>query len=116
MEKTKQAQTVGCQQCSLCCRVMTFFWPTDQALDEEWLKARGYVKVQENASWVEYQVDHVCPKLGRDGKCEIHTEKPKNCRDYPLNALKRYALMGLDPLKSIGDQCGYRAVFEKARG
>ena len=99
-----------CNKCAHCCRFLSFVYPKNPQ-EMGWLKARGFKIVQMSETHVEVRLFHPCPQLRPDG-CKIHDNKPDACKAYPMQTLNRIA-HGLDPLKSLGPECGFRQAMQE---
>ena len=95
-----------CKQCGFCCRNVQFVIPaTPDAL--EWAKARGIQRVQSNENFIELRFPQLCINYQSDGKCSIQREKPHACEKFPRNMLEFWEKHGMNPMQSLGPQCGF---------
>lgn len=100
-----------CVGCGTCCENVQFVLPGGDVV-REWGIARGFEIIQESGGYIEFRIHAPCPHL-KNGKCDIHENKPLVCREYPTGMPEYWLSKGLDPNKSMGKKCGFRWVEQE---
>lgn len=99
---------MSCRMCGKCCMYIdNFYYIVDGT--EEWCKARGMEIIQKSEEWLHVRIEHRCPQLTKENKCDIHAQKPKACREGPIakNTKSFFKEMKLDWRKTLLEGCGY---------
>ncbi len=69
----------SCKLCGLCCRVLCIHFSII-GFNDKWIEGRGGIR-----KGMDVFLPSVCKWLTKDNKCEIHKDKPKFCKDWPMN-------------------------------
>ena len=83
LSKKEQIHNI-CKECGgLCCKIQCATIRDHDKYQEEYWKARGYLKKIKIKGGVLYLTPQVCQHLDENNRCAIYRDRPQLCRDYP---------------------------------